>query len=25
MLPGLGESIKSIDVSQDSKWMLITC
>ena len=25
LLPGLGEPIKSIDVSQDQKWMLVTC
>ena len=24
-LPGLGEPIKAIDVSQDQKWMLVTC
>ena len=24
-LPGLGEAIKSIDISQDQKWMLATC
>lgn len=25
MLPGMGEPIKSIDVSQDQKWILATC
>lgn len=25
MLPGLGEPIKAIDVSQDKRWLLITC
>jgi VID27 C-terminal WD40-like domain len=25
LLPGLGEPIKAIDVSQDNKWILATC
>jgi hypothetical protein len=25
LFPGLGEPIKAIDVSQDQKWMLVTC
>lgn len=25
LLPGLGESIKSLDISQDEKWLLATC